>query len=587
MNPFTLPSRHAQLVLNSLLLAGGYLLAAKIGLTFGTDGNNGTIFWPAGGIGLAALLLGGLAYLPTVFIGAFLGAHLAGDPLSISLSTAIGNALESLTGYYLLTYRAPISLKLEQVQDFFRLVLFGALIPSIISALIGALSFFAVGFFPDSMLETVIFRWWRGDVIGIVFLTPIILVFSQHRLCIGCIAQKAELVVLVVLSFLIGQMVFLNWNLPTPTQALPAPVWVAPLVIWSGLRAGRRITASIQLMLFSQALFGIHQQAGNYQQYYLKSGMENFWLFGMALAITGMVLAIISAEKQLALKKVTLASKVFAVSSDGITITDRDNNIIAVNRAFTEITGYSESEVLGKNPRLLASGIQDQAFYTAMWETLKITGRWEGEIWNRAKDGRIYAEWLALHTVKDEHGQVVNRIGIFSDITRRKAMEEFTTHQAQHDFLTNLPNRVLLYDRLTSQLALSKRNGSKFALLFIDLDKFKPINDTLGHKAGDQLLQQVAKRLLEQVRETDTVSRLGGDEFVILVSEVTSLEGVESLAQKVLSALDAPYSVAGYQVSISASAGIALYPIHGNDPDELLAHADNAMYRAKAERKNQ
>jgi diguanylate cyclase (GGDEF)-like protein/PAS domain S-box-containing protein len=304
-------------------------------------------------------------------------------------------------------------------------------------------------------------------------------------------------------------------------------------------------------------------------------------MFAMLLAVAGMALAVFSTAQRRAVHLLALNAKVFAVSKDGIMIVDADNCIIEINPAFTELTGYSHDEVLGKNPRLLASGKQSPEFYTDMWKSLLETGHWEGELWNRGKDGEAFLAQMSIYTLKDARNKIVNRIAVFSDITLSKAEQETVAHQAQHDFLTNLPNRLLFRDRFKQQLARAKRHKKKFAVLYIDLDKFKPVNDTLGHQVGDQLLVAVAERLKLQVREIDTVSRFGGDEFAVLMSEVTSRNDVTTLADKVLASLSLPYSLEGHAIHVTGSMGIAIYPDDGPDMETILSKADISMYKAK------
>ncbi len=276
-----------------------------------------------------------------------------------------------------------------------------------------------------------------------------------------------------------------------------------------------------------------------------------------------------------------LAASVFEHSKQSILITDAETRIVSVNQAFTRITGYAEADVLGKNPRLLSSGTHGESFYRTMWDTILATGGWSGEVWNRRKDGTLYAQWLDICMVKDATGRVTNFIGLSYDITERKAAEENIRRLAQHDFLTGLPNRILFYDRFEQALAAAKRNQSHFALFFLDLNNFKHINDTHGHRFGDELLKAVAQRLSDSMRATDTTCRLGGDEFVILVPEIEHPEQAQKLQQILVEKFDAPCVVGGQPVQISFSIGHAVYPQDGDSMDALLEAADSAMYQVK------
>jgi diguanylate cyclase (GGDEF)-like protein/PAS domain S-box-containing protein len=280
-------------------------------------------------------------------------------------------------------------------------------------------------------------------------------------------------------------------------------------------------------------------------------------------------------------ENLVLAATVFINSGEGIIITDPDNKIIAVNPAFTAITGYAPEEVLGNRPNVLKSGKHDERFYKDMWSSLKEAGRWQGEIWNKRKDGAIFPEWLTAVRVQNHTGDTSNFIATFQDITERKAQAERIERMAHYDHLTGLPNRALLKDRLERAVTAAKRNHRGLAVMFLDLDRFKPINDTYGHAAGDDLLQQVAKRLLALVRESDTVSRLGGDEFVVLLLDVGDAAIACAIAAKIIDALARPFEVEGHAVNTGTSVGIALYPGDGRDPEELLKAADAAMYEAK------
>ena len=280
-----------------------------------------------------------------------------------------------------------------------------------------------------------------------------------------------------------------------------------------------------------------------------------------------------------------LAAVMFEQSCEGIVVTDADSNIILVNPAFTTITGFDEPDVLGRNPRMLSAGRHDAEFYRQMWAAINSAGYWHGEIWNRRKDGGIYAEWLSITRVADESGQVQNYVSIFSDITERKRADERIQRLAHHDPLTGLPNRALLIDRAMQALSLAQRNAAAVAVLYMDLDRFKQINDTLGHRIGDQLLVVVATRLLSAVRDYDTVSRQGGDEFV-LVLPGTAAEGAARVAEKVRCLIAEPMTIEGHEMAVTTSIGIAMFPDDGRDFDTLLRAADLAMYRAKQEGRN-
>lgn len=282
-----------------------------------------------------------------------------------------------------------------------------------------------------------------------------------------------------------------------------------------------------------------------------------------------------------------LAATVFNTVDEAVMVTDADNRIVMVNLSFFRITGYSLDEVAGKNPRILSSGKHPPEFYRAMWESLTTSGEWSGEVLNRRKSGEIYIEWLSIKRVCNEKGITTQHVAVFSDITSRKAAEEQVQFLAHHDALTGLPNRALFGDRLQQALAAAKRNNGHFALLFLDLDGFKPINDDHGHEAGDTVLKMVAQRLLACVRSVDTVARLGGDEFAVILGELENPGEATIVAEKILQAIAHPMALEnGTQCSIGTSIGISTYPENGNSVDGLLAAADVAMYDSKRHGKN-
>ena len=265
----------------------------------------------------------------------------------------------------------------------------------------------------------------------------------------------------------------------------------------------------------------------------------------------------------------------------GMLISDHNNNIISVNPIFTEVTGYTEEEVIGKSPRLLSSGLMSADFYRAMWEKLGRKDRWSGEIINRRKNGDVYVEWLSIGVVRNEQGEILYHIATLTDITERKEEEERLNHLVRHDTLTGLPNRTFLQERIQEEIARAQRCGNRFAILFLDFDRFKSVNDTLGHHYGDLLLQQAAQRITARVRSYDFVCRHGGDEFVLVLPDLNSEENASHIAEELVQTLGAPYLIQGHEVCTPVSLGIALYPNDGETSHDLLKNADLSMYEAK------
>jgi diguanylate cyclase (GGDEF)-like protein/PAS domain S-box-containing protein len=291
-------------------------------------------------------------------------------------------------------------------------------------------------------------------------------------------------------------------------------------------------------------------------------------------------------ERKRAEAGMRLAEKVFDTVDAAVLVTDEASRIIKVNPAFTVITGYSAEEAIGHDTSMLSSGAHTPEFYQEMWDSLKRSGSWQGEIFNRKKNGEFYTEWLSINAVHDNEGRLTNYVALFSDISERKAAEAQMHNLAHYDPLSGLPNRTLLSDRLQQAIAAAKRDKLRMALMFIDLDKFKPINDSLGHHIGDLLLKEVASRMLDCLRESDTAARIGGDEFVVLLPVIDEASDALAVAEKIRHAIFQTFELAGRGLNISASIGVAIYPEHGSDEKTLLTNADTAMYFAKEAGRN-
>lgn len=277
-----------------------------------------------------------------------------------------------------------------------------------------------------------------------------------------------------------------------------------------------------------------------------------------------------------------LASKIVELSPVSIMVTDKHSRVLMVNPAFTRVTGYSAEEILGQSPRLLRSGRQKPGFYARMWRELLNQGYWEGELWNRRKNGDVYPEWLAITALHDHLGEIEKFIAVFTDISQHKQAEQRLEHMANHDHLTGLPNRLALMDRLERDIKRARRHRTMLAVLFIDLNQFKPVNDRYGHGEGDAVLQSVGRRLQQCVREVDVVGRLGGDEFVVVLGDLREKSVIARIARKILCVLETP--IGGRQHRIGASIGVAVYPGNGDSAETLVDAADAAMYAAKASR---
>jgi len=309
----------------------------------------------------------------------------------------------------------------------------------------------------------------------------------------------------------------------------------------------------------------------------LDAQQQPLYIIGTGLDIT---------ERRRTEQQLQLAATVFESSNEAILITDTSANIIDVNESFSRITGYNREEVVGKNPRLLKSDRHDKPFYEAMWHSLLTKGRWRGEVWEKRKNGQIYPKWLSISTVYNEKNERSYYVGIFSDITKIKQTEEYLQYLAYKDTLTGLPNRTLFQDRLEQAMRQADRNQTLVVLMFLDLDRFKNINDTLGHRIGDQLLVNAAQRFKDCVRVSDTVARLGGDEFTVILTNLPDSSAVTIVAQKLIAALAAPFFLSAHEIVMTTSIGITIYPNDASTVDDLLKNADTAMYHAKDRGRN-
>ena len=354
----------------------------------------------------------------------------------------------------------------------------------------------------------------------------------------------------------------------------------------------RLLSSGVQGQMFYRGMWDALNHTGHWQGE-LTNRRRNGELYPIRLSIaavrggdgalrhyTGVIVDI--TEQKAAEARLQVAAGVFVHAREGILIADPKGNIVDVNRAFTDITGYGREEVIGRNPRLLSSGHQDHAFYADMWRSLVETGTWSGEVWNRRKSGEVYSELLNISAVHDEHGRVQRYIGLFSDITQKKEYEAQLVRVAHFDALTGLPNRVLMADRLRQAMARSRRSGNKLAVLFLDLDGFKAVNDTFGHDAGDRLLIELSGRMRQVLRDEDTLARMGGDEFVGVLTGITDPLGCADMLNRLLDAASGPMTLQGDVLQVSASIGVTFYPQADEvDADQLLRQADQAMYQAK------
>jgi len=541
-------------------------------------------------------------------------------------------------------------------------------------------------------------NWWMSDVLGIVLLTPLLLLYSPAALFKVLGKQSVEAVFLAAFSTIIALIVLRGWDFGVINQFKSSYLLTIPLV-WSILRFGQVMTALVVFEYTVIGIWGLTLQQGFFVGVDLQANLILFWTYFMVMALISLTISYIVNERNMlyqavnhsqfssyifsgkdlrfefvnkatldalgvpfsdALKlspvdlkplyeheqfrdllvplrnkekaslsfetviesatgfypaevyiqsinhlsrecyfaslidiserleneqQLRLGNQVCELTPQAIMVTDKDNIIIRVNSAFTEITGYEADEVLGEHPEILNSDRHNQLFYEAFWQRLHHEKLWKGEVYSCRKDGDVYLQSLTIKLVHDQYGEIENYIAMFIDITQERERAMHFKQLAEMDSLTNLPNRILLQQSFQSAIALARRNHKQLGVLYIDLNDFKPINDTHGHAIGDAVLCQVADRMKKCVRDSDTVSRIGGDEFSILLSNIESQEGCKILVEKIKRSIAEPIIEGGVTVKITASIGIATFPGQGDSLEALLNFADLSMYKDKEKMK--
>ncbi|MDP3391146.1 MAG: EAL domain-containing protein [Methylococcaceae bacterium] len=544
-----------------------------------------TIVWPASGFAVAALLIGGQRYALSIFFGSLLTYILLNKPLTAAAAMALGSTLEAMAVVCLINRQGKLPSHLTTLRSYLQFIV-AAGVGSTIAAIIGVSSLLIYGFISEQSYLHSLAQWWMGDTLGIMLITPSLLIWRKFPDDWRGTKRILEIVATISLIALMGQVVFLGWLYEFVGLVAKGSLMFL-FVTWVAVRLGIHGTLIVVMLVAVQALLGAIEGVGYFADDIKTTELTNYWLYIVSLSVAGMALATYFSEFKRGEVQLKLAAKVFEQSTEGFLITDAQSNVIRVNHAFTAITGYSEDEVLGQNPRFLSSGRQNQDFYRTMWQQINSIGYWQGEIWNRRKNGQEYPEFLSISAVHNQLGQVTEYVAVFSDITKQKASEDQLTFNAMHDPLTALPNRVLLFHSLEHAIEMAHREGKQLALLMLDLDGFKHVNDSFGHLLGDQLLQQVAERLASRLRGVDMVARLGGDEFTVLLEDLAHEDDAARVAEAIIEDLSEPWQLPGVgEVRIGVSIGISLYPQHGDNPEILLQQADTALYHSKAAGRN-
>jgi len=606
-----------QTLLNALLVGFTFYLGCKLGLALATPTDKIATFFPANAIVLAALLLTEQrrwwAYL-LVMVLADITISMEYDLLAHRVVLfSIANFLEALVAAVSLRYLLASPIKFEQISEMLRFFLVVLVSGSFAACVASAVTFFEA---PELSYWSFWRAWFLSDTIGLLIVTPLIILGFQAGLSwLKSVkfnrtleALGLALCLFIVSYYALGAEAGVTDNFPA---LLYAPL---PFLLWAAIRFNH---IGVHLAILVIAIFSVGTAANGLGPFTSSSPIENvlsvqFYLIATAVPIMllsavlsqhrltvqeknnaieekdkrAAELAIANVEKERLLQKLKRAASVFSSAHESIIITDSTATITEVNDAFSYITGYSPDDVLGKNPRILQSGRQSPEFYVEMWDAILTKGHWHGEIWSRRKNGDIYPERMTISAVKSDAGLVQHYISVSTDITDIKTYQGQLEHIAHFDSLTNLPNRVLLADRLRQAMMQCQRRNLSLSVAFLDLDGFKEVNDLHGHNVGDELLVAVSQRMKDALREGDTLARIGGDEFIAVMIDLEKPEDSEPVLERLLKSAAYPMTVNDIEMQVSASIGVAFYPQDGVTSDQLMRRADQAMYGAKQAGKN-
>ncbi len=585
---FSCPYRSTDIVCISVL-AFLYLASARVGLHFSSLAPV-SLVWPPTGLALVALLICGRRLWPGVLLGALLAEFSTGVPSMTATGMAIGNTLEAWIGAWMLD-RAGFERGLHRPRDVWLLVLLGAGLSTWCSALIGVSSLVSGGVISLQEVPLAATYWWMGDALSDLVFAPLLLAFADQGTKSGPQLRDrlGEAGLMLILTEAACLMVFFGW-MPMSINLHHKIFVLLPLIVWAAIRFQQRGVSALTVLIGSLALWGLANSVGS------RSGMHaallDYWFYMSVLAVTGLFIAAAYGGR------LRVESVLRETEAEYRELVESAKAVIwraTLNGGFTYVSREAES-LLGyplaqwtASPAFWAEHIhpddRDWAVSFRATEAAKLVG-YEFEYRMLASDGR--AVWLheSVKVITDDKGRPVQLVGIMLDVTARKKSEAQLHYLAKHDALTGLANRTLLQERLEHSLQLALRHGTSVAVMFIDLDRFKIVNDTLGHHAGDKLLQEAAERLKHCLRDSDTIARQGGDEFVVLVEQLAENQDLSGLACKVLHQLSQPFILMGQEFHVSASIGISLYPQDGSDANALLKYADVAMYRAKEQGRN-
>ena len=589
-------------LLMQLGVAAVYLLLARVVHGYFT-GTIASVIWPSSGFALAMLLLGGKRYAWGVFLGALLTHVIADGSLWTPVPIALGNTLEALFGAWLLTRDGRFDVQLRSLHDYARLILLGGCVAGFVGALPGPTVLLMAGIFTPDNYPVQMLHWWMGDVLGIVLIAPLILVWRQLPVDWLQLRRLPEAALLFVLVFLAGQIIFLGWFHDT-LGPFARSFWMFLFVTWAAVRLGMHGVLLVLVMVAVQALLGAYNQVGVFGNDLAQTHLLNFWLYIVLLSVVGMQLAtFISTEKR---DKDVLRSheEFFRTIAEGvgdfISVLDLNGRRLYNSQSYGRLFGDPAQM---RNTDCFADIHPDdrERIKELFNETIATGNGRLAEFRFVLPDGRIHTMESRGGLIRDSQGKPLLVVVVSYDVTERRMAEEKIHSLAFYDTLTQLPNRRLLTDRLNQAMAACKRSGDYGAVMFLDLDNFKPLNDAHGHVLGDVLLMETAQRISRCVREVDTVARFGGDEFVVVLSKLNadrekSATEACRIAEKICAALAGVYALEnkrdGVETAVvehycTTSIGVVLFADHEPGQDELLRSADMAMYRAKRNGRNQ
>ncbi len=556
-----------------------YFATTYLGLRLATVEGVALPIWFTAGVALAGALLHGNRVLFGIWLGGAGALLLSGIPILAALVTPAGGVVAAFLGASLLRRLSPARRLLQHTHTVIYFLLTITLLTPFISTLIGLSSFYFDDIIPLEKLLDRGITWWIGDATGMLLTTPLLLAWlsgsnspQSH--------QWQEALALAGATILISCIAFAGL-LPEASHNYPVSYMPFPLLLWATLRFDQRTTTAVLLLIATIALFGTYNGLGPFSTQNLSENLVLLQVYISTMGATILLVNALASERRQATSRLALAGKVITYSPDGIIVTDPKGIIFSANPAFFQSTGYKQNEILGKSIKQLTSVHHSSNFFTTVWEQLRSSGYWEGEIWNRNQGGEITPQWLSINVIKDNNHNITHYLGIYSDISRQKHAQERIQRLAYFDALTGLPNRRLFTDRLSQAIKYAGRHNTRVALFLLDLDRFKNINDSLGHSIGDKALQLAAERLSKCVRQTDTLARLGGDEFTIIVQDINEDFDAILVAEKVVNAFKNPIIVDKHELFLTTSTGIALFPDDGESSEELIKHADTSMYRAK------